>query len=71
MAEANLLTVSVIAIVIVFVLLLILASIIKLITYLFPAHIEKETDYSVYASIYTTYAINYPNMKITKIEEVL
>lgn len=73
MPDVNLLIVSLIAIVSVFSLLIVLAAIIKLITIIFPEKMEEEVekDDAIYASIYTTYAINFPNMRITKIEELL
>ncbi len=71
MLGLDLLGVCIIAIVSVFSLLSILSLIIKLTIIIFPEKVQTESDQAFYASIYSTYATNFPNMKITKIEEVL
>jgi uncharacterized membrane protein len=64
----DLLTICISAFVAVFLLLTVLAILMRLITAIFPSP-EKKTDAALISAITTTYQTIYPNTKITKIEE--
>ncbi len=73
----DLLTICGTAFVSVFILLGVLALIIRIIIELFPAKPEKasppgesETDHSLYAAVATVYSTHYPGKQITKIKEI-
>lgn len=64
----DLLTICISAFVAVFILLTVLAVLMRLITAIFPGP-DKESDSALIGAITTTYQTIYPNTKITKIEE--
>ena len=68
MADTNLLTVCGTAFVAVFVLLAILALVIRLITLAFPLRWERD-DAALAAAISTVAATVYPGVRVTRIEE--
>lgn len=68
MFSPDILTICIVAFTGVFIVLLVLAIVMHLMIRIFP---EKETtDNAMFAAIYTSYNLNYPGHKITKIEEV-
>lgn len=69
MPETSLLTICGSALVAVFVLLLLLAAVIRLITLVFPSR-ETTVDASVIAGISAAVAAIYPGARVTRIEEV-
>lgn len=64
----DLLSMCLTAFVAVFLLLSVLALVMRLITYVFPMK-EEKTDAALISAISTTYQAIYPNTRITKIEE--
>ncbi|MFP4369518.1 MAG: hypothetical protein ACLFR2_08055 [Candidatus Kapaibacterium sp.] len=68
MASPNLIFISITAFIAVFVLLTVLATLIKATTSLFPAP-EKKEDSAVIAALSTTLSSIYPGSKITMIKE--
>ena len=64
----DILTMCLMAFVAVFILLTVLALVMRLITYIFPME-EEKTDAALISAISTTYQTIYPNTRITKIEE--
>lgn len=69
MEPINLLLVSIVAFAAVFVLLTVLALIMRVIVSALP-YKESKTDAALYAAITSTYQSVYPGTKVTRIEEL-
>ena len=68
MSSPDILTICGSAFVAIFVLLALLAGLMRLLVFLFPVH-AHESDTVVYAAVTAAYQYNYPNLKISEIKE--
>jgi hypothetical protein len=70
MSSPDILTVCGSAFVAIFVLLTLLAALMRFLVFVFPAPLKEEkSDLAVYAAITTVYQQNYPNSRISEIKE--
>jgi hypothetical protein len=69
MNEPNLLTISVLAFIAVFVLLSVLAAVMHALTVLFPEKAD-EYDAALLSAVVTAAAVAYPGMRVTHVEEI-